>query len=75
MSEERFDRIDGHMHVLHEDALGRIAAIPDNWSRSEAKLHRSLTELKETIGQRLDPLEAAVRHHSVEIARPKKRRG
>lgn len=59
------------MRVLHEDAISRIAdAMPvyDGPTRAE------FLDLKEMIGRRLDPLETAVRHHSVEIERLKRRR-
>ena len=62
------------MHVLYEDVIARIAAIPDNASRLEAKIDRGFTDLKEAIGRRLDPLEAAVRQHSTEIERLKQGR-
>jgi hypothetical protein len=57
----RIDDLDRHMHVLHEDVIGRIAAMPDNTARLEARMDRGFADLKETIGRRLDPLEAAVR--------------
>ena len=63
----RIDDLDHQMHVLHEDVIGRIAAIPDNTARLEARMDRGFADLKETIGRRLDPLEAAVRQHSAEI--------
>ena len=62
------------MHVLHEDVIARIAAIPDNTARFEARMDRGFADMKETIGRRLDPLEAAGRQHSVEIERLKRDR-
>ena len=63
MSEERFDRIDGKLQEVDRRFDARIAAIPDNTSRLEAKMDRGFADLKEAIGRRLDPLEAAVRQH------------
>ena len=82
--DQRFDGIDGrldgvdhrlgdldrHMHVLHEDVIARIAAIPEYSGPTKAEF----AELKEMIGRRLDPLEVTVRHHTVEIERLKKTR-
>jgi predicted nucleic acid-binding Zn-ribbon protein len=53
----RIDGLDRNMHVLHEDVIGRIAAIPEYSGPSKAEF----AELKEMIGRRLDPLEAVVR--------------
>jgi septation ring formation regulator EzrA len=72
--DQRLDELDRHMHVLYEDVIARIAAIPDNASRLEAKIDRGFTDLKEAISRRLDPLEAAVRQHSTEIERLKQGR-
>ena len=65
----RLDDLDRHMHVLHEDVLDRIAAIPDSARRIEAKMDEGFADLKETIARRLDPLEAAVLQHSVMLNR------
>lgn len=73
--ESQFDAVRRHMGVLHEEALSRIAAIPDNTSRLEAKMAQGFADLKESLGRRLDPLEATVRHHSTEIERLKQPRG
>ena len=75
MSEERFDRIDGQLQEVNQRFDARIAAIADNTSRLEAKMDRGFADLKETIGRRLDLLEAAVRQHSTEIERLKQGRG
>jgi hypothetical protein len=58
------------MHVLHEDVIARIAAIPEYAGPTKAEF----AELKEMIGRRLDPLEVTVRHHTVEIERLKRTR-
>jgi hypothetical protein len=34
--------LDRHMHVLHEEVIARIAAIPDNTARLAAKMARAL---------------------------------
>jgi hypothetical protein len=73
--DRRIEDLDQHMRVLHEDALERIASAPDHTPRLEAKLDQVVVDLKEAMGRRLDPLEAAVRHHSVEIERLKHGRG
>ncbi len=53
------------MRVLHEDAIARIAATPEYTGPTKAEF----AELRDMIGRRLDPLEAAVRDHSVRIGR------
>ena len=84
MSEERFDRIekrldglhgriddlDRHMHVLHEDVIARIAAIPEYSGPTKAEF----AELREMIERRLDPLERVVRQHGADIERLKRSR-
>ena len=52
--------LDRHMHVLHEDVVARIAAIPEYTGPTKAEF----AELKEMIGRRLDPLDAAIQHHN-----------
>ena len=70
----RFEELDRHMHVLHEDVLERIAATQASDAPSRAEMRQGFAELKEMISGRLDPLEAAVRHHSLEIERLKQGR-
>ncbi len=67
--DQRFDDLERHMHVLHEDVIARIAAIPDNTARLEARMDRGFAELKEALDRRLDPLEAVVRDHSAALRR------
>jgi chromosome segregation ATPase len=55
--------LDRHMHVLHEDVLDCIAATREYSGPTRTEF----AELKEMIERRLDPLETAVRHHSLEI--------
>jgi chromosome segregation ATPase len=65
----RIEDVDRHMHVLHEDVIARIAATPEYTGPTRAEF----AELKEMLSRRLDPLEAAVRLHSVEIDQLKRR--
>ena len=51
----------------HEDVIARIAAIPDNTSRLEAKMDRGFADLKEGLAP--DALETAtIRHRRVRAA-------
>ena len=68
--DRRFDDLDRHMHVLHEDVIARIAAIPEYAGPTRA----AFTELREIIERRLDPFEATVRQHTIEIERLKQTR-
>lgn len=52
-----------HMLVLHEDVIATIKAIPDPFPRCERMVDQKTADLREEIGQRLDPLEAVVRKH------------
>lgn len=52
-----------HMRVLHEDLVDRIKALPTD-AVTRADMKREFQEMRETIGRRLDPLEAAVRRLS-----------
>jgi chromosome segregation ATPase len=66
--------LDRHMHVLHEDVIARIAAIPEYSGPTRAEMQQSFADLRETIERRLDPLEATVRQHTIEIERLKQTR-
>ena len=59
------------MHVLHEEVLDRIAAIPDARESLRLEIRAGFAEIREEFNRRLDPLELTVRDHSIEIARPK----
>ena len=48
------------------------AAMAREWPKAE--MDRGFADLREAIGRRLDPLETAVRHHSIEIERLKQGR-
>jgi hypothetical protein len=70
----RIDDLDRHMHVLHEDVIARIAAIPEYTGPTKAEMQQGFAELREAIDRRLDPLEATVRQHTIEIERLKQAR-
>lgn len=67
--------LDHDMHVLHEDALSRIAAVAESVVVLDQKMERGFAEVKETIRAEIVPLKAAVRHHAVEIEKLKSARG
>jgi predicted nuclease with TOPRIM domain len=48
------------MHVLHEDVIDRIKALPTDVP-SRAEMRQAFAEQDERIARRLDPLEAALR--------------
>jgi chromosome segregation ATPase len=52
------------MRVLHEDAISRIKAIPEYSGPTKQEFERGLADIRETIGRRLDPLEATARRLS-----------
>lgn len=58
--ESRQDEHHRHMRVLHEDLVDRIKAIQTD-GPTRAEMQRGFDELRESVGRRLDPLEAAVR--------------
>jgi hypothetical protein len=60
-----------NMHVLHEDALSRIAAVAESVVVLDQKMERGFAEVRETIREEVAPLKAAVRHHAVEIKKLK----
>jgi hypothetical protein len=66
----RISDLDRHMRVLHEDVIARVAALPEYSGPTKAEF----AELKDLIERRLEPLEAAVRHHSADIERLKRAR-
>ena len=72
--EGRIDDLGRHMHVLHEDVIARIAAIPEYTGPTKAEIQQAFAELRETIDWRLDPLEAIARQHTIEIERLKQSR-
>jgi len=71
--DRRFDDQNGHMRVLYEDVIARIAAIVAP-SALIAAVERRIGELGDRIDRRLDPIEAAICQHSVDIAALKKAR-
>lgn len=75
--EKRLDGVDGRlddikrdMHLLHEDAIERIAATREYSGPTKEEF----AELKELIGRRLDPLAALGRDHEGRIRRLETRR-
>ena len=80
-ADQRFDRIETRIEyvnqrvgVLHEDVLSRIAATGEARLPTKREMDQRFDELHELIARRIDPLEAAVRDHSQEIAALKKKR-
>jgi hypothetical protein len=57
----RIDDLDRHMHVLHEDVITRIAAIPEYTGPTRAEMQQGFADLREAIERRLDPLEVIER--------------
>jgi hypothetical protein len=49
------------MHVLHEDVIARIAAIPEYTGPTKAEMQQGFAELRDAIDRRLVPLEAIAR--------------
>lgn len=68
--DKKIDDLDRHMHVLHEETRSQIAALPEATHATKTEV----AELADRIERRLNPLEAAVRHHSTEIASLKEAR-
>jgi hypothetical protein len=73
--EGRIDDLDRHMHVLHEEAMDRIAAMPESVDALRVEMVRGFAVITEAIDRRLDPLEITVRQHSMDIERLKQTRG
>jgi len=63
----RLDGIDQRIGVLHEDLIGRIAAVSERKAVTEDQFAAGIADLKDSIGRRLDPLELAVRTHTEEL--------
>jgi chromosome segregation ATPase len=49
------------MRILHEDVIGRIAALAPDFGPIRREFKQADAELRESIERRLDPLEAAIR--------------
>lgn len=71
----RFEELGRHMRILHNDAIARIATVAEYTSALSARMDARFDEVLDVIGRRLDPLEATVRQHSVEIERLKQKLG
>jgi len=80
-ADQRFDRIETRIEyvnqrvgVLHEDVLTRIAATGEARLPTKREMDERFDELRELIERRIDPVDAAIRLHSQEIAALKKKR-
>jgi hypothetical protein len=62
------------MHVLHEQLRADIRAIAEYPAASRSEMQRGFAELRELINSRIDPLDAAVRRHGIEIEQLKQGR-
>jgi hypothetical protein len=60
--EGRLDDLDRHMHVLHEDVIARIAAIPKYTGPTKAEMKRGFADLRKAINRWLNPVDAFERH-------------
>jgi hypothetical protein len=72
--DRRFDALDQRIGVMHEDLIRRIAGASERNAVSRQELKDAVAALTEQFGRRLDPLEAAVREHSRDIAELKRTR-
>lgn len=52
-----------HMLTLHEHVIATVKAIPDPMPACERMINVRISDLREEIGQRLDPLEYIIRKH------------
>jgi len=72
--ETRLDSVNQRVGVLHEDVVSRIAATGEARLPTKREMDERFDEMRELFARRIDPLEAAVRLHSQEIAALKKKR-
>jgi len=63
-------RLDQKVHVLHEANLDQFKLLAEGQVRIRQEITRGFSELREEMGRRLDPLEAAVRYHSKLLGSP-----
>ena len=63
-------RLDQEMHVLHEATLDQFKLLAEGHEGIRQEMARGFAELREEVGRRLDPLEAAVRYHSKRLGPP-----
>jgi hypothetical protein len=66
----RLDRLNQDMHLLHEDNIDRFKLLAEGHEGIRQEMARGFAELREEMGRRLDPLEAAVRYHSKLLGSP-----
>ena len=71
----RLDELRRHMGVLHEDAIGRIAAISEGPLATKADINKVVAKIDELVDRRIVPLEAAVRSLNRERKARSPRRG
>ena len=69
--EQRLSQLDDNMHVLHEDVMSRLKAMPEQVVPTRSEMMDGFAEIKEMIGRRLDPLEAVVKQDTKDIQRLK----
>ena len=72
---DRIETLDDGMHALHEDVVAKIRAVAEFATIVDERMDRRFTEVKEAIAREVDPMKLAIRHHSSEIDRRKKRGG
>jgi chromosome segregation ATPase len=63
-------RLDQKVHVLHEANLDQFKLLAEGQVSIRQEITRGFSELREEMGRRLDPLEAAVRYHSKLLGSP-----
>lgn len=63
-------RLDQKVHVLHEANLDQFKLLAEGQVSIRQEIARGFSELREEMGRRLDPLEAAVRYHSKLLGSP-----
>lgn len=66
--------VDRHMRVLHENAMGRLAAFSEQPLATKAEMNQGFARLERLFTLRVEPLEAAVRRLSL-ARKPRNTRG
>jgi archaellum component FlaC len=65
----RIETLDDEMHLLHEDVVAKIGAVAEFATIVDERMDRRFADVKEAIAREVDPMKAAIRHHSAEIER------
>jgi hypothetical protein len=73
--DERTGELRTHMGVLHEDVIDRIQAIADPTHLLRREMRAGDAAVLEACDRRLTPLELAVREHSTELKKRRRRNG